>query len=359
MRDPVLSVQRLEVPFGAGPGLRDVTFDVAAGERFVVLGASGAGKTSLLRAIAGLSPIAAGTVAIRGLDVTASAAERRDAVYLHQTPVLFPHLTVYENVAFPLRVRRAADVDHRVRAALAAVHMSGFAPRLPRTLSGGQAHRVALARAVVARPALLLLDEPLASLDPVLREEIRQTIIGLQSEWDGAMIVATHDLDEMSALADRVAIVLDRRIAQIATPAGLLSHPATLGVARFLGHTNEITGHVDDAGVFTCPLGSLSLGAPPGDTIAVFPASAVRPQVAGVRAIVKGIRYRARGSAAIIDFGRGEAEMLVDPLQPPAAGDEIDVALDPRGVVLFQNVETPSVDTSSTRMVSKVKNGSP
>lgn len=319
--EPALLVAGLSVPFGAGPGLRDVSFDVAAGERLVVLGASGAGKTSLLRALAGLAPTTGGTIAVAG-----------DAIYLHQTPVLFPHLTVYENVAFPLRVRGQRDVDARVKAALDSVHMTGFAPRMPRTLSGGQAHRVALARAVIARPALLLLDEPLSSLDPTLREDMRRTILGLQSDWDGAMVIVTHDLDEMSALADRVAVLLDRRIAQIASPAELLSHPSSLAVARFLGHLNELR---------------LS-----PDTIAVFPPTAVRPQSDGLRARVIGLRIRARSVTAVLDINGAEIEMAVDPLQPPKEGDELCVGLDERGVTKFQNVETPSVPTSSTRIVS-------
>lgn len=338
----VLSVRALGVPFGAGPGLRDLTFEVGPGERFVVLGASGAGKTSLLRCIAGLLPVTTGSITINGHDVTRAAAERRDAVYLHQTPVLFPHLTVYENVAFPLRVRNVTDIDHRVRAALAAVRMSAFAPRLPRTLSGGQAQRVALARAVVARPAVLLLDEPLSSLDPVLREEMRQTIIDLQSEWDGAMVVVTHDLDEASALADHIGVLLDRRIAQIAEPSELLSHPSSLAVARFLGHTSELAGPA---------LAALLPGSPPG-VVAVFPAGAVRTDPAGIRARVSALRYRVRGTTALVDVGDARIEMLIDPLQPPAIGDELHVVLDPRGVVLFQNVETPSEATSSTRIVS-------
>lgn len=304
--EPALLVQGLAVPFGVGPGLRDVSFDVAAGERFVVLGASGAGKTSLLRALAGLSPTTAGTIAVAG-----------DAIYLHQTPVLFPHLTVYENVAFPLRVRgrRGPEVDSSVRAALASVHMTGFAPRMPRTLSGGQAHRVALARAVVARPALLLLDEPLSSLDPTLREEMRRTILGLQSDWDGAMVIVTHDLDEMSALADRAAVLLDRHLAQIASPAELLSRPASLAVARFLGHLNEL------------PM--------PDDTVAVFPPTAVRPQPDGLRARVMALRVRARGTTAVLAIDGAEIEMSVDPLEPPTVGDELCVALDARGVLRF------------------------
>ena len=321
--EPALLVQGLAVPFGAGPGLRDVTFDVAAGERFVVLGASGAGKTSLLRALAGLSPVTDGTVAVSGA-----------AIYLHQTPVLFPHLTVYENVAFPLRIRHRpeTEIDSRVRAALASVQMSGFAPRMPRTLSGGQAHRVALARAVVARPALLLLDEPLASLDPTLREDMRRTILGLQTDWDGAMVIVTHDLDEMSALADRVAVLLDRRIAQIASPAELLSRPASLAVARFLGHMNEM------------PMSD--------NTVAVFPPTAVRSQPDGRRARVVALRPRVRGTTAVLALGDAHVEMAIDPLQPPSVGDELLVAFDPRGVVFFQNVETPSVPISSTRIVS-------
>jgi putative spermidine/putrescine transport system ATP-binding protein len=324
--EPALLVQGLAVPFGSGPGLREVTFDVAAGERFVVLGASGAGKTSLLRALAGLSPVTDGTIAVAG-----------PAIYLHQTPVLFPHLTVYENVAFPLRIRGRpqAEIDGRVRAALASVHMGGFAPRMPRTLSGGQTHRVALARAVVARPALLLLDEPLASLDPTLREDMRRTILGLQADWDGAMVIVTHDLDEMSALADRVAVLLDRRIAQIASPAELLSRPASLAVARFLGHMNEMRVS--------------------GDAVAVFPPTAVRPQANGFHARVSGLRVRVRGTTAVLAVEGAEIEMSVDPFQPPEIGDELTVGLDPRGVVTFrdaQNVETPSVPISSTRIVS-------
>jgi putative spermidine/putrescine transport system ATP-binding protein len=327
----VLSVRALGVPFGAGPGLRDVTFDVAAGERFVVLGASGAGKTSLLRSIAGLHPVTGGTIAIHGHDVTGSAAERRDAVYLHQTPVLFPHLTVYENVAFPLRVRNVTDVDHRVRAALAAVQMTGFAPRLPRTLSGGQAQRVALARAVVARPAVLLLDEPLSSLDPILRDDIRRTILDLQAEWNGAVVIVTHDLDDATALADRVAVLLDRQIAQVASPAELIARPASLAVARFLGHLNEL---------------------PEGDVVAVFPPSAVRLDPDGLRARVAALRYRVRGTTAVLTVGDARVEMLIDPHEAPAVGAELRVTIDRRGVVLFQNVETPSVATSSTRIVS-------
>jgi ABC-type sugar transport system ATPase subunit len=321
--EPALLVQGVAVPFGAGPGLRDVTFDVAAGERFVVVGASGAGKTSLLRALAGLSPVTDGTISVGG-----------PAIYLHQTPVLFPHLTVYENVAFPLRIRGRpqAEIDGRVRAALASVHMGAFAPRLPRTLSGGQAHRVALARAVVARPALLLLDEPLTSLDPTLREDMRRTILGLKTDWDGAMVIVTHDLDEMSALADRVAVLLDRRIAQIASPAELLSRPASLAVARFLGHMNEM---------------SVSDG-----TVAVFPPNAVRLQANGLNARVTALRVRVRGTTAVLALDGAEIEMSVDPLQPPQIGDELTVGIDSRGVVTFQNVETPSVPTSSTRIVS-------
>lgn len=321
--EPALLVQGLAVPFGAGPGLRDVSFDVAAGERFVVLGASGAGKTSLLRALAGLSPVTAGTIALGG-----------KAIYLHQTPVLFPHLTVYENVAFPLRVRgrRESEIDSRVRAALASVHMGGFAPRVPRTLSGGQAHRVALARAVVARPALLLLDEPLSSLDPTLREDMRRTILGLQSDWDGALVIVTHDLDEMTALADRVAVLLDRRIAQIASPAELLSRPASLAIARFLGHMSEMRVS--------------------GEAIAVFPPTAVRPQATGLPARVVALRVRVRGTTAVLALDGAEIEMSVDPLQPPSIGDELTIGLDPRAVVNFQNVETPSVPISSTRIVS-------
>lgn len=237
-----LEVDGLDVRFGDAPGLHGITFGVERGERFVLVGASGSGKTSLLKALVGALPRAAGRVRIDGQDVTGWPVERRPAVLLAQTPLLFPHLTVFENVAFPLRVRRVAssEVVARVNGALAAVRMADLGARSPSTLSGGQARRVALARAVVARPPLLLLDEPLSALDPALREEIRGTILDLHADYRPALVMVTHDLAEAGRIADRVGVLVDGLLAQIGSPAEVFGRPASLAVARFLGLANEL-----------------------------------------------------------------------------------------------------------------------
>ena len=346
--DAVLEVRGLAAPFGdrAGAGVRDASFAVRAGERLAIVGPSGAGKTTLLRAIAGLHAATAGTVLVRGRDVTALPPERRDAVYLHQTPVLFPHLTVHENVAFPLRVRGAgaAEVRERVRRTLDAVHLAPdeFGPRAPHALSGGQRHRVALARAVAARPAALLLDEPLAALDPSLRAEVRQAIAAAQAESGAAVVLVTHDLDEAGLLADRIAVLLDGRIAQTAAPAELFARPASVAVARFLGIPNVVAGAVR-AGIFRSPCGAVACdaaGRRDGPATAAFRADAALARAAGpvaevtdgARGGVRDVRHRTAGSTVLVALGDLLVECAHDALAPPAAGVPVRVAIDPRRV---------------------------
>jgi len=239
---PVLEVRSLSVAFGDEPGLADVSFAVGEGERFALVGASGSGKTSLLRAISGDGRVAAGSVRVDARDVTGAPPEARGVVLLAQTPLLFPHLSVFENVAFPLRVRQVGDAElrDRVESALVAVRLPDFGPRRPATLSGGQARRVALARAVVARPPVLLLDEPLSALDPALRDELRTTILALHADYRPALVMVTHDLDEAGQIGDRIGVLIDGTLAQIGPPETVFRRPATPAVARFLGLPNEI-----------------------------------------------------------------------------------------------------------------------
>ncbi len=328
--------------FGDAPGLHPVFLEVAAGERLVIVGPSGTGKTTLLRAVAGLAPAAAGEVHIAGRDATFLPPERRDAVYLHQSPVLFPHLDVFENVAFPLRVRRVreGEVRERVARVLAAVRLPDFGERRPQTLSGGQRHRVALARAIVARPAVLLLDEPLSSLDPSLRDEVRQAITAVQEEYRPALLLVTHDLDEAGLLGDRVGVLLDRRIAQLDEPARLFSRPASLEVARFLGIPNEVAGEVGADGRFRSPLGELPLPPDrpaPGPAIAVFRPDAVRVVASGgVPARVVAIRYRAHQTAVVVRLAGTALEIPGDPADPWEVGTELLLRIDPARVLIFR-----------------------
>ena len=348
--DPALSIERLAVNFGARCGLDDVTLDVAIGERLVVIGPSGAGKTTLLRVIAGLEPARAGRVRVRGRDVTSLAPDRRDVVYLHQTPVLFDHLSVGENIAFPLRVRRqrGAGVDARVHEVLAAMRLEGFERRMPHALSGGQRHRVALGRAIAARPAALLLDEPLSALDPALRDEVRTAIVAAQAEYGPAMVIVTHDLDDVALLADRTAVLLDGGVAQVATPERLFHRPASLGVVRLLGLHQELTGVADSNGTVTCALGRLPIDRDAaayaaGAVVVAIRAESVRlgpPASGAIRGCVIATRLRARGPSVVVRL-----EGLLPAVNVEAAvrhgapswrnGDAVSVSLDPAGVLVY------------------------
>ena len=333
-----LELDGLAVPFGDAPGLADVSLTVGAGERVVLVGASGSGKTSLLRAVAGLGPITSGSVRIGGREVTAVPAERRGAVYLQQTPALFPHMTVADNVAFPLRVRGvgAAERRQRAAAALASVRLDELGSRRPRTLSGGQRHRAALARAVVARPDVLLLDEPLTGLDPTLRGEVRDGLLAVQKEYGPAMLLVTHDLDEAAAVGDRIGVLLEGRLAQVAPAAELLTFPASLAVARFLGGFAEILGDARN-GVFHSVLGSFPSRHPladgPGvgivrsDAVALA-GGAVDGEVQDVRTLASRIRLTVRVSDQLI-------EMSVAAAGAPRPGDRVRPAVAPGLLSVF------------------------
>jgi putative spermidine/putrescine transport system ATP-binding protein len=328
-----LRVAGLVAPFGATEGLTGVSFEVAPGERLVIVGASGAGKTTLLRSIAGLGTTAAGRIEIGGRDVTAEPPERRGVTYLHQTPLLFPHLSVAENVAFPLRVRRVPDseIERRVAEALAAVRLEAFGARAPRTLSGGQRHRAALARAVVARPSALLLDEPLSSLDPRLREEVRDALVSLQRTYQPALVIVTHDLDEAGLVGDRIGVLLGGSVAQLATPAELFARPASLAVARFLGVANAVPGILHADGRFESPLGTLLIDDRTpwtGAAVAVFrPDALVAAADAPLEGRVEVLRHRSRETTALLRFRELLLEARVDAISPPAVGGTVRFSL--------------------------------
>ena len=333
-----LEVRDLALRFGNSPGLDHLSFEVKPGERLIILGASGAGKTSLLRAVAGLLPLTAGRVLVAGRDVTDEPPERRDAVYLHQTPLLFSHLSVFENVAFALRVRGAAAgvIAATVGALLKSVQLAGSEHRRPHTLSGGQRHRVALARAMAAKPAVLLLDEPLASLDPLLREEVRTALFTLQAEYQPAVVLVTHDLDEASALGHRIGVLLEGRLAQVATPEILFRYPASVAVARFLGIPNAVPGRIT-GGTFESSIGGFRIGGatPDGRVVAVFGTDALRSDVNGtVQGNVMAIRH---GPARILATVQS-ADVVLTYAPPPDAiplpGDLVHLALDPLQVTL-------------------------
>ena len=239
-----LSLRQLTKLYGDFVAVEDVSLDVAQGQFLTLLGPSGSGKTTILMAIAGFVAPTAGTVLLDGRDITPLPPEKRDFGMVFQGYALFPHMTVAENVAFPLRVRgmTRADRDVKVRAALDLVQLTGFADRQPRQLSGGQQQRVALARALVFDPALLLLDEPLSALDKKLRAELQEELKALHRRVGRTFVNVTHDQEEALSLSDSIAILNHGKLIQMGDPAALYENPRTRFVADFLGKSNFLEG---------------------------------------------------------------------------------------------------------------------
>jgi len=236
--------------FGATRAVDDVTLRVASGEFATILGPSGSGKTTALSLLAGILQPTSGTLLIGGRDVTRMPAAERNIGLVFQSYALFPHMSVFENVAFPLRIRRlpAAEITSKVEEALALVRLEGLHKRKPHELSGGQQQRVALARAIVFKPDILLLDEPLAALDRKLREEVRTEIHQLQRRLGITTILVTHDQEEALSLSDRVVVLEQGRVQQVDAPDEAYHHPANRFVAGFLGLANFFEGEVDMTG---------------------------------------------------------------------------------------------------------------
>jgi putative spermidine/putrescine transport system ATP-binding protein len=235
-----LVLQRLNLAYGKAAAVRDLDLAVDAGQLVSLLGPSGCGKTTTMRAVAGLLQPTSGRIVLAGEDITRKPAHQRDMGLVFQSYALFPHLSARDNVAFGLRLRKvpAAERDQRVSSAIASVGLQGFEGRLPANLSGGQQQRVAVARAIVLRPRLLLLDEPLSNLDARLRVEMRAELRRIQRELGITMLYVTHDQEEALSLSDRIVVMRDGRIEQDATPDVVYHRPATPFVAGFMGWQN-------------------------------------------------------------------------------------------------------------------------
>jgi len=250
---PLLSLHSLSKSFGATAAVADVSIEVEPGEFFGLLGPSGCGKTTTLRIIAGLESPEAGSVEFEGRDITRLPPEHRGFGMVFQNYALFPHLNVFENVAFGLRARGARgssptvregslqhDIKAKVQRALELVQLPGFDTRRVDELSGGQQQRVAIARAIAIEPALLLFDEPLSNLDVALRQETRGELRALVNRLNLTAVYVTHDQEEAFALCDRIAVMSDGQVLQVGPPRELYDQPANITVAKFLGRNNLI-----------------------------------------------------------------------------------------------------------------------
>lgn len=246
--EPILRLKGLCKDFGEGPILQNVDLDVYPGEFLTLLGPSGCGKTTTLRIIAGLEQPSSGRVELEGVDVTDLPPEKRQVNTVFQNYALFPHMNVFQNIAYGLRVMKVSKQEQRerVQAALALVRLSGFEKRMPSQLSGGQKQRIAIARAVVLQPKILLLDEPLGALDLKLRQEMQKELKQLQRTLGITFIYITHDQEEALNMSSRIVIMRNGKIEQMGTPEEIYEHPRTLFCADFIGQSNLLRGVVTE-----------------------------------------------------------------------------------------------------------------
>lgn len=246
-----VSLREVTKQFGDVVAVDRVTLDIDKDEFFSILGPSGCGKTTLMRMIAGFERPTSGQISLLGDAVESLPPSQRDLNMVFQNYALFPHLSVYANVAFELKVRRVnrGEIDGRVREALELVQMAEYAKRKPAQLSGGQRQRIALARALVGRPAVLLLDEPLGALDQKLRKEMQIELKRLQREVGITFIYVTHDQEEALTMSDRIAVMRAGRVLQVDSPRMLYERPNSRYVASFIGQSNFLTGTVTESSV--------------------------------------------------------------------------------------------------------------
>src|SRR5713101_1046147 len=250
---PLLEIRNLAKSFGKNLVLRDISLQVAEGEFLTILGESGSGKTTLLRIIAGFESASSGEILMGGERLHNLPPYKRQVNTVFQHYALFPHLTVAENVGYGLKIARLpkSEVATRVEQALELVKMTPFAASKPAKISGGQQQRIALARALVNRPRLLLLDEPLSALDANLRRQMQVELKSMQREVGISFVFVTHDQEEAMVMSDRIALLHMGELEQVASPRKIYNRPATAYTAQFIGHTNLLSGEVKH-GVARC-----------------------------------------------------------------------------------------------------------
>jgi len=349
-----ISVRNVVKTFGAVRALDDVSLEIERGELFFLLGPSGCGKTTLLRVVAGFYHPERGQVLFGPTEVTRLPPQKRNTGMVFQNYALWPHMTVEANVAFGLKVRRLPRRDRRRRVAeaLALVKMGAYARRKPNQLSGGQQQRVALARALVIRPQCLLLDEPLSNLDAKLRLEMRGEIRRLCKEFGLTAIYVTHDQKEALSIADRMAVLLDGRVAQVGSPRELYRRPATAAVADFLGETNFLPATVREAAgerrVVETSIGVLAAEGQP-DAPRTGPCTvSIRPEAIGVsgpdgapdllEGVVREIVYLGDTLQLTLAVGSLTLRAVVTETAGQRSfrpGDAVRAAVDPRDVVVL------------------------
>ena len=337
----LVSIRSVAKHFGKHVVLRDIKLEIAEGEFLTILGESGSGKTTLLRILAGFERATSGEVWMAGERLDTAPPYRRRVNTVFQHYALFPHMTVEENVGYGLRIakRPKQEIESRVAEALAKVKMSAFAKSKPSKISGGQQQRIALARALVNRPRLLLLDEPLSALDANLRRQMQVELKALQREVGITFIFVTHDQEEAMVMSDRVALLRSGELEQVASPREIYSRPATAYTAQFIGHTNLLKAEVRNR---TATSGVLTWATSSEDGPALF---SLRPECLRIASSLpsggQGTRFRARlrdlafhGANELWRVECSDGQLLtVRTSGQPAAESDIELEFSPQDAV--------------------------
>ena len=353
-RATTLAVEELSHCYGSEQALSDVSFGLEPGELAAVVGPSGCGKTTLVQAIAGHLTPSQGRIRLRGTDVTDQPPEQRAVGLVFQTPTLYPHMTVDENVAYGLAAREIPSAERAaiVGEYLDLVDLADQREAYPSELSGGQGRRVELARALAPQPDLLVLDEPLSALDRSLRLRLRDEIAHIQEETGVTTLLVTHDQEEAMTLADRLVVMNDGRVSAVGRPRALYESPPTRFVGSFLGRSTELAATVRDTDPLRLAVGGGEVRLPGGGRSSAVGESVrclVRPHGLSLRppaeAPLSGTISR------VVDLGRrydvtvaldGETEVMVEREgEPPAVGDTVGVAVDPASVAVFTGAGEP------------------
>ncbi len=327
---PLLEVRAVAKRFGPRDVLKNISLNIASGEFLTLLGESGSGKTTLLRLIAGFEQPSVGEIWMSGERLDTLPPHKRRVNTVFQNYALFPHLNVQDNVAYGLRVQGAPknEIPGRVDGALNMVKMAEFAAARPSRLSGGQQQRVALARALVNRPQLLLLDEPLSALDANLRKQMQSELKALQREIGITFLFITHDQEEAMALSDRIALLRDGALDQVASPRDIYAHPATAYTAQFIGQTNllrgEIRRSIATCGVLRWPMevedGPALFSLRP-ETIRLCPDGKRQTNEVKFRANIRQQIYGGASELLEVDCGGGQLLRVRLPASGPLTGE--------------------------------------
>ncbi|GGA44114.1 ABC transporter ATP-binding protein [Paenibacillus physcomitrellae] len=330
-----LSIQRLTKRYKTGDGVSDISLDVAKGEMITLLGPSGCGKTTVLRSIGGFLDPDSGDILIEGKSVLSAPPEKRPTSMVFQGYNLWPHMTVYDNLAFGLKIRKVkkSERDKSIDEVLELVRLPGSGKKYPAQLSGGQQQRIAVARSLLLKPSVLLLDEPFSALDAKLRHEMREELREIQAELGLTMVFVTHDQEEALSISDRIVVMNHGHIEQIATPQEIYDVPKSLYVAQFIGKMNFVKGVVARGAITTGPLsfpnshllsGSVTVAIRPEDVV-VQTSAGQEPGLHGIIKQIMVLGHYAEVSVDVREQGTIRAFLARDEVKELHPGQEVSV----------------------------------